>query len=489
MSKSFLTGFASLHNSVINHPLTLSEGKVPDWLAGSLVRNGPGLYDLENYHLRHWFDAMAMLHKFDFENGAVYYTNKMLQSDAYRKAHKKGELAYREFASKPHTTFLENLLFMVNPQLSDNAAINVTVIDGRYVALTDAPRAIEFDLQTLSTVGEFKYADKFNPILSTPHPHYDFERQALFSYGTSFKINPAKLGVDFYYNIYRIDNGSATRQIFGQIKTQYPSYMHSFGMTENYIILSAYPMVLKHSLSIIWLNKPVLDDYDWDAGAGTTFYAVSKKDGSVKTWQSESFFAFHHINAFEVGNDIFVDIIGYDHKKVCHDLFIDRMMQPQGGNTMMGNFRRYHLSGNSTVADYEARCNQKLEMPRTNYSRANTHDYRFMYGYGRRADRPNDFYNQLMKIDVQTGQAQTFYSPDNAQEFYYGEPVFVAAPDAKTEDDGVLLSVTLDAHAGNSCLLILDAHSFEQCARLEIPHVVPFGFHGMFFDRRGRVTL
>ena len=61
-----------------------------------------------------------------------------------------------------------------------------------------------------------------------------------------------------------------------------------------------------------------------------------------------------------------------------------------------------------------------------------------------------------------------------------GEPVFVAAPEAEAEDEGVLLSVVLDGGRGNSFLLVLDARTLEEVARAEVPHHIPFGFHGQF---------
>ena len=61
-----------------------------------------------------------------------------------------------------------------------------------------------------------------------------------------------------------------------------------------------------------------------------------------------------------------------------------------------------------------------------------------------------------------------------------GEPVFVAAPDAEAEDEGVLLSVVLDGDRGSSFLLVLDARDLSELARAEVPHHIPFGFHGQF---------
>jgi carotenoid cleavage dioxygenase-like enzyme len=43
----------------------------------------------------------------------------------------------------------------------------------------------------------------------------------------------------------------------------------------------------------------------------------------------------------------------------------------------------------------------------------------------------------------------------------------------------------LDATAGTSFLLVLDAGDLTELARARVPHAVPFGFHGNYFaDRR-----
>jgi beta,beta-carotene 9',10'-dioxygenase len=56
----------------------------------------------------------------------------------------------------------------------------------------------------------------------------------------------------------------------------------------------------------------------------------------------------------------------------------------------------------------------------------------------------------------------------------------VARPGAEREDDGVLLSVVLDASAGTSFMLVLAAADLGEIARAEVPHHIPFGFHGQF---------
>jgi carotenoid cleavage dioxygenase-like enzyme len=60
-----------------------------------------------------------------------------------------------------------------------------------------------------------------------------------------------------------------------------------------------------------------------------------------------------------------------------------------------------------------------------------------------------------------------------------GEPVFVARPGAKDEDDGVVIApgVTVD---GRGLMLVLDAHSWSELAQVELPFSVPNRFHGLW---------
>ncbi len=86
------------------------------------------------------------------------------------------------------------------------------------------------------------------------------------------------------------------------------------------------------------------------------------------------------------------------------------------------------------------------------------------------------FYDRLVKIDMETRQSFGWVEEGT----YPGEPILVTAPEAKDEDDGVLLSVVLAPEEGKSFLVVLSAQSMEEVARAWLPLVVPHGFHGLF---------
>jgi carotenoid cleavage dioxygenase-like enzyme len=81
-----------------------------------------------------------------------------------------------------------------------------------------------------------------------------------------------------------------------------------------------------------------------------------------------------------------------------------------------------------------------------------------------------------VKADVEQRTTEVWHE----ENCFPGEPVFVSAPGAEGEDEGVLLSVVLDAERSTSFMLVLDAHTLEELSRAEVPHHIPFGFHGQF---------
>jgi carotenoid cleavage dioxygenase-like enzyme len=65
--------------------------------------------------------------------------------------------------------------------------------------------------------------------------------------------------------------------------------------------------------------------------------------------------------------------------------------------------------------------------------------------------------------------------------FIFGEPLFVARPEADGESDGAVLAVGSHVREARSAMVVLDAESFDLRAWAEVPLPIPLGFHGSFF--------
>jgi carotenoid cleavage dioxygenase-like enzyme len=174
------------------------------------------------------------------------------------------------------------------------------------------------------------------------------------------------------------------------------------------------------------------------------------------------------VNAFERGGELVVDLVAYDDARVIDALYLDE--HGPRGPIPPARLRRYTIDLEGGGVRYEQLAEGTVELPRIDYARRNTRDYRFAYFAG----VAGDWLDELVKVDVERGSRSVWSAPG----CYPGEPVFVREPEGEAEDAGVVLSVVLDAAAGRSFLLVLDAGTFEERARAEAPHHIPFGFHG-----------
>jgi beta,beta-carotene 9',10'-dioxygenase len=472
MTNSYKIGFTETPQETTLDHLPI-QGQLPEWLTGTLVRNGPGAFRVGEQTYRHWFDGLAMLHKFSFGGGRVSYANKFLESKSYQSARETGRITYSEFATDPCRDLFGRVMAVFSPKITDSAKVNVAKIAHRYMALAETPIQVEFDIETLKSVGVFNYEDRIVGQMTTVHPQVDFESGNVYNVVTRYNAIS-------HYNLYRIaESGSASR--FGSVPVMKPAYMHSFGMSQNYLILAEFPLVVNAIDLLLWL-KPYIENFRWDPRRGTSFTIVNRHTGQVvRRFESDPFFAFHHVNAFERGSDLFVDMVAYDDASIIQSYYLNRLSDASN-ELPFGTLRRYQLSlgqKRGRVAQ-EVLSDEGMELPRFDYERFNMDgDYRYIYASGINPIQRGGFYNQIVKLDIKTRSTRTWYQSG----CYPGEPVFVGRPGRSQEDDGVLLSVVLDTGSGASFLLVLDAQTLDELARAEAPHLILFGYHGDYFPQ------
>jgi beta,beta-carotene 9',10'-dioxygenase len=431
------------------------EGTLPEWLAGALLRTGPAKFEAGTQSYRHWFDGLAMLHRFAFAGGTVTYTNRFLQSNAYRGARDNNKISYSEFATDPCRSLFKRIATaFLPPKFGANANVNVIRDGDEFMALTETPLPVRFDPRTLETLGVARPAPGQ---MTVAHPHLAPATGEPVSYATHF-------GPFTTYRVFGRGN-----RIISEFPVQTPSYMHSFAITSRYIVLVEFPLVVIPVL-IPLSGRPLIENYRWRPGRGTTFRVIDLATGDHRvTAHGPAFFAFHHVNAFERDNEIVLDLCGYDDATLIDALYLDRLRA--AGPLPEPTLRRFRLSlnGGKDVTP-EPLPEAHIELPRIDYGRRNGKPYRYVYGTGGLFDR-------ITKADLDEGV--THWSEPGT---YPGEPVFVRTPGTEREDDGILLSVVLDAVRETSFLLVLDATDLSEIARAEVPHHIPFSFHGDYFS-------
>ncbi len=456
------------------------DGSLPDWLDGSLIRNGPGAFSVAGGDtVDHWFDGLAMCYRFGFDPGstdAVHYRNRFLETDAYREA-QAGEFD-GGFATG-ETTLRERLAGLLDEPY-DNTNIIVERVGDRYLALTESPRAVVVDPETLGVVDDIQY-DGPEPAgqLACAHLKRDPATGTLFNVETEF-------GRTNRYHVHALDGGE--RRHVGSVETDEPAYMHSFALTPRYVVLTEFPLRVD-PLRFLRPGRqgPFIEQFEWEPERGTRVVVVDRTSGEVVAEPvTEPLFGFHHVNAFERdgGTELVFDLETIPDATAIGELTLETLREGEL-DAIAGRLERFTVDlGGATGGDRyrtgEATVRREMlyddgtALPTASPARW-CRPHRYVYAMS--MDQPaTEWATGVLKQDTRTGDVVEF---DDGGD-YFGEPVFVPAPDGP-EDAGVVLAVALDVDAERSRLLVLDGERFEERARVDLPHAAPFDFHGRYF--------
>jgi carotenoid cleavage dioxygenase-like enzyme len=236
-------------------------------------------------------------------------------------------------------------------------------------------------------------------------------------------------------------------------------------------VLAEFPYVV-NPLRLAFSGRPYIENYRWKPELGTRFTLIDRATGEASgPFETDAFFGFHHVNAYEDGEEVVVDICVFEDAGIVEDLYLERLRA--GKPVAEPELRRFRIRPGDGAISHERLVSDGFDLPRINYGRCNERPYRYVWGVG---TDDSGWLARIVKADLERGETASWSEPG----CFAGEPVFVAAPDGEHEDEGVLLSVVLDSERGSSFLLVLDAQSLDELARAEAPHHIPFGFHGQF---------
>jgi len=244
--------------------------------------------------------------------------------------------------------------------------------------------------------------------------------------------------------------------------------------------------------------------FDWCPKEKTRFHLIDRVSGQelkIK-YQSDAFFFFHHVNTYEEDGHVVADLIAFPGPDVLDKFYLSKLRLGQFDTTCQPVFTRFVLplkadgakgtnlvtlkytkatavkqDNNSVFLKSETKGDEGYEMPTINYSMFNTRKYRYVYGCC--VFETGKYRNSLIKLDNVTGHMTIWKETET---MYPGEITFLPKPGAIDEDDGILLTVVVDVSDAPDFLLILDAKTFKEIARAEVPSSTPLPptVHGCF---------
>ncbi|XP_044059653.1 beta,beta-carotene 9',10'-oxygenase-like [Siniperca chuatsi] len=499
-------------------------GKIPEWINGSFLRNGPGKFEIGNQKFNHWFDGMALLHRFQISNGQVTYKSRFLSSDSYQANKEHNRITVSEFGTitvpDPCKNFFQRFLSRFElPKPTDNANVSFVTYKGDYYVSTETNVMHKVDPDTLETTEKVDWSKFIAVNGATAHPHSEPD-------GTTYNMGNSYTTKGAYYNIIRVPptkktagetlEGATVLCSIPSVDKTKPSYYHSFAMSENYVVFIEQPIKMD-LLKIVTgklRGKSISESFLWDPKLNTIFHLIHKQTGKVCSikYLAKPLSTLHQINAFEEDGLLIIDMCASDDGQAITNYNIQNLRKSGEAldevyNTLCRIFpRRFVLPLNvDRDTPYDQNLNNRpnsaatsiriakskvfcthedlhgkelhqyggLEFPQINYGKYNTHPYRYFYGCGFR----HLVGDTLIKMDLHGKHMKVWEQPG----LYPSEPVFIPCPDATEEDDGVVLSVVITPNKDKSTfLLVLDAKTFEELGRAVVPVNIPYGFHGTF---------
>lgn len=440
-------------------------GVLPEWLTGQVVRTAPAVFQAPGWQAGHWFDGLGMLYAFRFDaKGAVSFRQRLLESTM---AKAPGKLA--SFGTSMQRGFFKRLFQPIPPQ-SDNTNVNILPYGDELVAMTETSTQWVVDPETLENKRTLHWEGD-EPTNMLAHPHFDFERKVIVNVGTVFGRTSA-------LSVFEHGPNERKRREIGRWELKRVPYVHSFGLTSKHAVLIAHPFDVS-SLSMLWSNKGYIDHFKWSASQGTRIAVIDRSTGAVREHQTKALFTFHTVNSFEEGDTTVVDTIAYDDVEVLRHLSASAMSH--GYPNLKSKLVRLRMTKGVDEATVTQLSDTFFEFPAIHYKQFAGRAYQTTWGASLWSPEGGALQSRIVKIDVATGRTARFEDPD----FVFGEPLFVPKPDAKGEQDGVLLTVGSHRNEDRAALQILSAQSLESIARAEVDVPLPLGFHGSYLRGAG----
>jgi carotenoid cleavage dioxygenase-like enzyme len=428
-------------------------GEIPSDLYGAYYRNGPNMvHPPQGMH--HLFDGDAMLHSVYFENGKAEYRNRYIRTADF-VANEAGTLEAGTIMSPPVQNRGERYF-------RDTAPTDVFLHNGTIMAANwRAGTPVRIGARTLETQGEESFSGKLPRFLAA-HGKVDPDTGELFFF--DFPLYDSWIA----YGIVSAQNELVH---FERIELPGPRLPHDFGITKNYVILHDMPLML---------TEEGLRNKEWRitmADIPARFAVIPRRGRAdqVRWFETDPCYIYHVVATWEEGDEVVMVAnlsAANNHKRDPKYGPYAAMIVNCAINTVLVEWRMNMVTGACVKRQLDDR-NTEFPVINLDYWGKQTR-----YGYLSQM-APEALMKQtgIHKFDLTNDTSTThMYQPG----WYGSEVAFAPRMNAKSEDDGYVISFVTEEGTGKSEALILDAQNIEAgpIGRVQIPARVPAGFHG-----------
>ena len=269
-------------------------GEIPRDLNGVYLRNteNPLFEPIKRYHP---FDGDAMLHSMSFEDGQARYTNRFVQTDAFKKEQAAQKSLWAGITEHPSNALADEG-WGARTMMKDNASTDVIVHGGRALAsFYQCGELYALDPRTLEQLGKTQWQGQFPKEGVSAHPKLDEHTGELlfFNYGLDAPF--------MHYGLVSPDGKLAN---YIDVPVASPRLPHDMAFTERYAILNDLPLY--------WDVKSLSEGYFSNRfhRDEPSRFAVVPRNGTtadIKWFEADPTFVLHWTNAYEDGNEVVLE--------------------------------------------------------------------------------------------------------------------------------------------------------------------------------------
>ena len=482
-------GFKPVHTLCSNAVLQVS-GKIPDDLEGVYLRNGTNLQFEQTNGRYHMFNGAGMLHQVQIAAGKASYSNTYIKTPRYEIEDAMGQDQYLHFGDlagggkaglvRMAVAALRQRLGVLPALEALESGSSTTAVQyhhGRLYCLqeTGYPFALNTRVEDghLILDGEGRW-DTFDGKLDSPytaHPKIDPATGDWYTFSTQFSSGR------LYHSVLR----QGKLEQHSVIDQQKPAlaFLHDYYLTDHYLVFPDLSLRFNPKDMFGPEKSPMVFDADYKMRWG-----VIKRDhqpGDPVRWftTDQPGHLWHVVNGWEeTRDDGGTDIVLFApvFRSYPSNLPIHNPQEPHA------KFNKWRLNLDSgQVTEDRVLLDHFYERPSFNTAYIGRQN---RYAYLLDEEKEGMMARGVLKYDMVDEREVAYF---DYGEFYGGEALFVPRTNASSEDDGYLLELLMMADRAE--LLIIDAATMQEMARLHLPQRVPFGVHSCWLNQEKVASL
>ena len=424
------------------------EGELPADLAGTLYRCGPGLRERFGVRLPHPFEADGVSVALRFDGaGGVEGATRVIESAAYLEEQAAGRFLYG-----PGAPWLRRMLNSFKGKIKNTGNTRAWTWEQRLFALVESNCPLELDPDTLEVIGESDLGGALVGNFSA-HPHRIAGTDTWINFGLRY-------GRETLLDVYRMRPGGEA-ECLASVPCR-AGMIHDFALTTKHAVFFCCPASLVVGRALLQLGD-FTTWFRWRPELGCEVLVVPiAEPGPVERFQSDPFWVWHFVNAFEQGEEIVIDYCRYPDLGSLSALAGGELAAPP-------ELHRARIDAGRTQLRSEPCWDVPCEFPRVAPSSEGV-AYRDAWVETSTEELVG---TGLARIRPDSGEAERWEAPG----LRTSEPVPV--PRAGGESPWIL-SMCHDREGGPSSLCVLDGGNMGAgpIARVHFDQALPLTFHG-----------